>query len=84
MSTHTGHITQPVVAEESDNIFKFVQVKKDDRLWETYVQEATAHDERTLKDWNSIVDVILVYVRIFCYFHDISSIKARLRYSSPS
>ena len=59
-------------------------VRKDDPLWEEYLDKAAAFDERMLDELNKIVDVLLVYVGFSCYIYDelAHPIEHRLRFSS--
>ena len=47
-----------------DNILKG-NVKKDDPLWKSYLENAAVFDARIVDEWNKIVDVLLVYVGYF-------------------
>ena len=47
-------------------------VKDDDFLWNDYLKKAKQFDKSLVEDLNKIVDVILVYVGIISYLHDIS------------
>ena len=47
-------------------------VENDDLMWSEYLETADPFDKRLVDDLNKIVDVILVYVGIICYLHDIS------------
>ena len=62
--------------------------KNDDSLWSDYLEKADLFDKRLVNDWNQIVDVILVYVGIFCSFTTLAAayhrIEHRLRYSLGS
>ena len=48
------------------------RVEDEDSLWSHYLNKADEFDKRLVDDLNKIVDVILVYVGIICYLHDIS------------
>lgn len=65
MSTQEFGISRSTSSDISDNIFKY-KVEKDDPLWKQYVEKAALFDERMVDQWNKIVDVLLVYVGIFC------------------
>lgn len=47
-------------------------LENDDSLWSDYLDQAKSFDERLVDGLNKIVDVILVYVGIIYYLHDIS------------
>ena len=60
-------------------------VRKDDPLWEEYLDKAAKFDKNMLDELNKIVDVLLVYVGFSCYIYDeLAShpIEHRLRFSS--
>ena len=46
--------------------------KDEEKFWLDYLEKADSFDKRIVKEWNKIVDVILVYVGIIRYLHDIS------------
>ena len=62
MSTH--QISEP--EKIWNDIFKN-KVEKDDPLWKEYVEKAGPFDERMIDEWNRVIDVILVYVRVPYY-----------------
>ena len=40
-------------------------VKKDDPVWQEYLDKAAVFDEHMVDEWNKIVDILLVYVGYF-------------------
>jgi len=75
MSTHKVDISESTSSEKWSDIFKG-QVGMEDSLWTEYLKRANSFDERTVDEWNKIVDVILIYVGILCNLHDISCLSS--------
>ena len=41
--------------------------QNDNTIWDDYLDMAEKTDDRILKDWNSVIDVILVFVRGYVF-----------------
>ena len=42
-----------------------IEIERDDAIWKEYLEAAHIDDSRMLSEWNSFLDVILVFVRAF-------------------
>jgi hypothetical protein len=40
------------------------EIEKDDPVWKEYLEAAQIFDSKMLAEWNSFLDVILVFVRV--------------------
>ena len=53
---HTPHLWRNAFSNE---------IEQDDAIWKEYLEAAHIEDSRMVSEWNSFLDVILVFVRAF-------------------